>query len=257
VRLRLLTKNNKKGKEIMKTKYQILNWMTLLVLSSVLVSQAETITYQESANQIKYSNGSAIAYNAGDETYDALAVKLGWFSDGFTPTASNFASWETNFNFLINDTTTEPPYSGRGALGYAINPGAATLLGASNISVQITFGRNNPGGDFASLLPPGKTIWLIGSSVSNATALSTGSIYSPTAEFFAVQKSAWTTVPTVTADGGTTDYLLASVSTSSDVKVGSYDVATGSIIMVPEPSTGALMMIGAAGLVALRRLRKV
>jgi len=27
--------------------------------------------------------------------------------------------------------------------------------------------------------------------------------------------------------------------------------------MVPEPSTGALMMIGAAGLVALRRLRKV
>jgi len=29
------------------------------------------------------------------------------------------------------------------------------------------------------------------------------------------------------------------------------------ITMVPEPSTGALMMIGAAGLVALRRLRKV
>lgn len=247
----------------MKTKYQSLNWMTLLVLCSVLVSQAETITYQESANQIKYSNGSAIAYSppsssgAGDETYDALAVKLGWFADGFTPTASNFASWETNFNFLINDTSTEPPYNGRGALGYAINPAAASLLGASNISVQITFGRNNTGGDYASLLPPGKTIWLIGSSVSNATALSTGSIYSPTAEFFAVQKSSWSLVPTVTADGGTTDFLLANVSSSSDVKVGSYDVATSSIIMVPEPSTGALLMIGSVGLVAMRRLRKV
>jgi hypothetical protein len=29
------------------------------------------------------------------------------------------------------------------------------------------------------------------------------------------------------------------------------------IAMVPEPSTGALIMLGAAGLVALRRLRKV
>ena len=34
------------------------------------------------------------------------------------------------------------------------------------------------------------------------------------------------------------------------------DVGTG-VAMVPEPSTGALMMIGAAGLVALRRLWKV
>ena len=32
---------------------------------------------------------------------------------------------------------------------------------------------------------------------------------------------------------------------------------TSSFSLVPEPSTGALMMIGAAGLVALRRLRKV
>ena len=31
----------------------------------------------------------------------------------------------------------------------------------------------------------------------------------------------------------------------------------GNLTLVPEPSTGALMMIGAAGLVALRRLRKV
>ena len=34
-------------------------------------------------------------------------------------------------------------------------------------------------------------------------------------------------------------------------------VAVNTVALVPEPSTGALMMIGAAGLVALRRLRKV
>jgi len=41
--------------------------------------------------------------------------------------------------------------------------------------------------------------------------------------------------------------------------VGGYDYNGGNqtITLVPEPSTGALMMIGAAGLVALRRLRKV
>lgn len=36
-----------------------------------------------------------------------------------------------------------------------------------------------------------------------------------------------------------------------------YNSGVEQIGMVPEPSTGALMMIGAAGLVALRRLRKV
>jgi hypothetical protein len=35
------------------------------------------------------------------------------------------------------------------------------------------------------------------------------------------------------------------------------DVTFSKLSVVPEPSTGALMMIGAAGLVALRRLRKV
>jgi len=41
--------------------------------------------------------------------------------------------------------------------------------------------------------------------------------------------------------------------------VGGYDYNGGNqtITLVPEPSTGALMMVGAAGLVALRRLRKV
>jgi len=46
----------------------------------------------------------------------------------------------------------------------------------------------------------------------------------------------------------------------AEVLLGSiYDYGSGSdlVALIPEPSTGALMMIGAAGLVALRRLRKV
>ena len=61
------------------------------------------------------------------------------------------------------------------------------------------------------------------------------------------------------ADGGTKSMNFKNaVLTSNDVLVGSLvSSANGVVAMVPEPSTGALMMIGAAGLVALRRLRKV
>lgn len=169
------------------------SWTGLILLSFVLALQAETITYQESVNQIKYANGTPIAFTpesipgAGDATYDVLSVKLGWFNSGFTPTASNFSSWETNFNYLLTDETIG--YTGKGTPGYAINPSAATLLGASNISVQISFGRNNPGGDYASLMPPNTSLWLIGSSVPQTDMLTSGSLYSSTAQFFAVQKS--------------------------------------------------------------------
>jgi len=60
--------------------------------------------------------------------------------------------------------------------------------------------------------------------------------------------------------GGKSLQLKSANLTSSDVLVGSLNpsYATNfSVNLVPEPSTGALMMIGAAGLVALRRLRKV
>jgi hypothetical protein len=53
---------------------------------------------------------------------------------------------------------------------------------------------------------------------------------------------------------------LNGVNSQSEVLLGTYtDYATGNdlISLIPEPSTGALMMIGAVGLVALRRLRKV
>jgi len=69
---------------------------------------------------------------------------------------------------------------------------------------------------------------------------------------------------TLPSDSGASGLYL-SVFTSDDPSGGFADFpqtpgsldATNVIGVVPEPSTGALMMIGAAGLVALRRLRKV
>jgi len=72
--------------------------------------------------------------------------------------------------------------------------------------------------------------------------------------------SSWIT-PTSDLSGVTMN--LSGINSQAEVLLGTYtDYATGNDLIrlapaIPEPSTGALMMIGAAGLVALRRLRKV
>ena len=67
--------------------------------------------------------------------------------------------------------------------------------------------------------------------------------------------STWT-APTWTTTGNDKDVFFTANTTAV---FGSYSYNSGTEVigLVPEPSTGALMMIGAAGLVALRRLRKV
>lgn len=72
--------------------------------------------------------------------------------------------------------------------------------------------------------------------------------------------TAWIT-PTSDLSGVTMN--LSGINSSAEVLLGTYvDYASGSDLIalsaaIPEPSTGALMMIGSVGLVALRRLRKV
>ena len=73
-----------------------------------------------------------------------------------------------------------------------------------------------------------------------------------------LQDSSWK----VPSSGFANNATLVPVSfTANTEAVGggsfSYNSGTETITLVPEPSTGVLMMIGAAGLVALRRLRKV
>jgi len=53
------------------------------------------------------------------------------------------------------------------------------------------------------------------------------------------------------------DILVGTLGSNSGNVNSSGTIKFDTIALVPEPSTGALMMIGAAGLVALRRLRKV
>jgi len=89
---------------------------------------------------------------------------------------------------------------------------------------------------------------------ATGTSYSWGSYRSDSIEAYggdATGKIAWI----IPADGNTVDFWAASATAGGDI---SANLNAGSTLtVIPEPSTGALMMIGAAGLVALRRLRKV
>jgi len=228
-----------------------------LVVALSSYGKAETISYSDSVNQIVYANGTTLPF-VSDIDFTQISVKLGWFNDAFAPTASNFASWEANFNAL---TILEGGASSRGALGYGISPAAASVLGVPQIAAQIVFGKNSAGADFASTYPSGKTLYLIGSSVLNGTSSASGSLYDSSAQFFAATggDSTWV-IPAVAADGGSADYLLSVINAQSDMVVGSW--SNNSIQMatlsaaVPEPSVASLFALGTVGLVALRARRK-
>ena len=66
-----------------------------------------------------------------------------------------------------------------------------------------------------------------------------------------------TPVAAILADVNLPGVLVGGYTASSSFVFGTDTLPGERYALIPEPSTGALMMIGAAGLVALRRLRKV
>jgi hypothetical protein len=110
--------------------------------------------------------------------------------------------------------------------GYQIADGSLLALGIYNYPDQSTPGAN--GWNYA---------------VSNGLARAV------------LTDTSWT-APTWTTTGNDKSVGFTSA-TQAALGEFSYNSGNEVITLVPEPSTGALLMIGAAGLVALRRLRKV
>jgi hypothetical protein len=89
---------------------------------------------------------------------------------------------------------------------------------------------------------------------ATGTSYNWGSYRSDSIEAYggdATGKIAWI----IPADGNTVDFWAASASAGGDIVAALNTTST--LTVIPEPSTASLMMIGAVGLVALRRLRKV
>jgi len=148
------------------------------------------------------------------------------------------AVWGTYNSGTSTFTPNQPIYS-QGGFGYV------DVTDSSAPELQIILNRTTQ-----TQYPEGTLLSL---AIYNKPDLSN---WDPSAAMAVLSDSTWT-APAWILVGGDKNVEFTSGTTAL---VGGFSYsATGSdtITLVPEPSTGALMMIGAAGLVALRRLRKV
>ena len=238
----------------MKSKLTKLVVGTILVFGVGLSGQAASLQINNTTYVVR-QNGSALANPAAGSGY---GVALGYFDAGFTATHLNVGSWLDNFRgyrgFWDNSPTIQASIILKFNQGVNHDPENGTFdwipVGANSSSaIRITDGVTPFnvgqalnvilwGGVFNSTTP----------SLANGVAL--------------LASSQWT-VPNgysvEVPDPLINNLFLNSFTTAL---VGSIDNSTSgptarTVSLVPEPSTGALMMIGAAGLLALRRLRKV
>ena len=167
-------------------------------------------------------------------------------------------SWTSGTSFISGDDTF--------FAAIAINNGVASATLANYlIPAGSTQNVTQLSGIFINGLTSSDIDYSTGSLLGGKTFASTGGtsyafgIYrSSTPEAFGAPSPGDNIGWLIPSDGGT--YNLSAYSGTGDY--GNNDInaslgTTSSLNVVPEPSTGALMVLGAAGLVALRRLRKV
>ena len=230
------------------------NLLVAAVLSlACSTSYATTLSLSQNGLTLLNSSGTALTGN--------FAAKFGFWTSGFTPTAANLTSWDENFvafngyfqssnsRFLIAATvgdsgsSTNPLTSGQtGFIGGGSQTGA-TGFGAA-------FAPNTP----LMVLVSNSTY----SSAPNTNAGTNANYLAPNTatQYALLSDAAWKVPNTAGALDTSTITFGFSANTTATFGAVNFSGGTGTVSLVPEPSTGVLMMIGAVGLVALRRLRR-
>ena len=168
-------------------------------------------------------------------------LQFGFFASGFTPTAANASQWLANFTGVTGYYDPSGPEWSAG-----ISTGNNTTYAINQQLSAIVFNLD----DDTDLL----TALAGGLSGSVQAAIVTNPLWTVVAASGSDPTSYVFDLNGRTVDTGSSQTFTAGASVAL---VGSINSETSTVALVPEPSTGALMMIGAAGLVALRRLRKV
>jgi len=122
------------------------------------------------------------------------------------------------------------------------------------ITLNQTLNLGQTSGPVSGVYAPG-TLLALAIFTDNGAADRQASNYVSTWARAILTDASWVS-PTFANNANNVDFFFTANTTAV---VGSYSFNGGNevITLVPEPSTASLMMIGAAGLVALRRLRKV
>jgi hypothetical protein len=206
--------------------------------------------------------GLTLLNSTGTTLTGNFAAKFGFWSSQFTPTQDNLTSWDENF-VAYNGYF----HSSHGRFFISMSVGDSAVSSNPLTSGQTGFigsGSQTGTTGFGAAYAPTTPLLLL---VSNAAWSSTANtdagananylIPNTTSQYALLSDAAWKVPSTVTALDPSTITFGFSANTSATFGSLSFNSGIGTVTLVPEPSTGALMLIGAAGLVALRRLRKV
>lgn len=189
-------------------------------------------------NDLTLLNNTISAFAAGTQGY---ASTLSALNSNFADLGTNVANYGSASQVGTGVSSNTVVFNTTASL--AINGAAAASYNVFNGSIQNV--------NYSSSIGASKNlyIWAAFNSeigiVRNVDGTGTTSWITPTSDLSGVTMN------------------LSGINSQSEVLLGTYtDYLTGSDLIrlapaIPEPSTGALMMIGAVGLVALRRLRKV
>jgi len=218
------------------------------------ISHAETLP----------SNGAITLQNGTVPT--SGGVTIGYFSSA-APSDSIIANWTastavgnlliggwvdlrtvTGGSMQINGDWDWPGGGNPGTAGNKIGGTFNWIFDASAAGKQLyifAFNSGSSGFGFSS-----------SSTVAATSSAFTSSSFAGSSQWAVLKGTGWNLPAT---DGTPINLKVADVDTTGELIIGTETGANSSrdIAMVPEPSTGALMIIGVTGLVALRRLRKV
>lgn len=244
-------------------KIQKLKLIPTLLASFALVGgavNATTIVLSENTGTVEVylADGSQISTTTtsalGSALGNTMAIRFGTFINGFTPTVSNASSWFSNFIGVNGYVGLLNASSNAGRLSGSITAGNSNTI-SSPVTSDSGVGSNGS----SSILQNSLLYAVLWNTpfVSNGSGGNTFYPTDPDLQAAVIGNAAWVMPATSGVDTTIVTYTLSS-GTGSTALVGSIDNATKGITLslVPEPSTGALMMVGAVGLVALRRLRK-
>lgn len=232
----------------------------LLTLMS-LPARATTIVLSEAAGTVEVylSSGAQISTTTtsvtGASFGNNMAVRFGTFINGFTPTLTNASSWFSNFVGVNGYVTLLNAASNAGRLSASIAGGDANAITAP-VTADSGVGANG-----SASIAPGSLLYAILWNAPYVANTSGGNTFYPTnpgLQAAIIGNSGWI-MPTTSGTDPTLTTVTFSTGSGSTALVGSIDNATKGITLsaVPEPSTSILMMLGAAGLMAFRRIRKV
>jgi|GEM_PF-940433 len=229
-----------------------------IVFGSILLlgshAQSASIFFDNSTFAVRDSSGTRITNSS-----DFLAA-YGWFNTGFTPTTNNVSSWLSNFYGVsgyhkFNSTSSENTISAGITLGF--NPGPDNSPDDGTYDYLAKIGSSQGGSiiglaSVGTLLPENTAFNVIIWNASTASAATEAAIFSGSGTAWRITSQFDVETPDIVELSGQT--------TITSVLTGGLSTTSGSrfvqMVVIPEPSTGALLLLGAASSIFFRPRRR-